>query len=177
MFHPGQHWQTVKQETDFYGGKFRFFLLPWIVLLAMAIFMGSLIFESKYGFLFVDTLIRAVRKMLVVVLSFLGGNMLIYEISRIYRVPVSFETSRKIALYASLPLVLSMIFTALFPFAYIAGLAGFYALYLVYSAVHHLYQVHWLRNLKYLSVLLSMLFVSFVFIAYALSKLTALIIY
>lgn len=177
LFSPRIHWQKVKHETDFQGGSFRRFLLPWLALLLVAVFLGSFWFESTYGFLFADTLIKAIRKILIVVLSFWGAIILIYEISRVFRVPVSFEISRKIALYASLPVILSMMFTALFPFAYIAGLAGFYALFVVYSAVNQLYKVHLSRNIKYLSVMLSMLFAVYALVAYLLSKLTAIIIY
>ncbi|MBN2805059.1 MAG: hypothetical protein JXR22_00230 [Prolixibacteraceae bacterium] len=177
MVHPRRHWNLVQQSADFQSGSFRRFMLPWLFVLVLAVFLGSWCFESRYGFLLTDTLIKAVRKVILIVVSFLGANMMIYEISRIYKVPVSFEFSRKMAIYATIPLILALTVTALFPFAYIFGLSGFYALYLVYNALNYLYQVHWIRNAKYLIVLLGLLLMSFIFIAYLLSILTALIIY
>jgi len=177
VLQPKKNWEKMQNEQDFQSGSFRRFFLPWLALYFVAVIIGNFLFESEYGFLFSDALIKASRKVLVFVLALWSSNILIYEISRKYKVPVSFEISRKISTYALLPLLLVLMLTALFPFADIIGLLGFYSLYMVYSALQYLYQVNFYRNSAYLIILLLFLFLGYAFIALILSKLTALIIY
>lgn len=177
VLQPKKHWERVQNEQDFESGSFRRVFLPWLALLFFSVIIGNLVFESTYGFLFTDAVIKASRKVLVLILVLWSSNILIYEVSRIFRVPVSFEISRKIATYALITLLLVLMLTALFPFADIIGILGLYSLYIAYSALHNLYQVNFERNSPYLTTLLIFLFLGFAFISFILSKLTALIIY
>ncbi|MFA9391059.1 MAG: Yip1 family protein [Prolixibacteraceae bacterium] len=177
MLNPKKHWKDVNTSADLLEMGWFMFYLPGFLLVFLAIFLGDLLFESEYGFLFTDTIIKAIRKVLHLSLMLWAANMLIFEISKSFHVPVSHENSRKMASYALLPVLFVTIVAGLFPFMDIVGLVGFYSLYLVYSALNLLYDIHFKKNTSYVIVLLSSLFLAFAFIGFLLSKLTALIIY
>lgn len=174
---PSNHWQKVKESDDLLNNGWLGFYLPGIAMVILAVFIGDLMFESEYGFLLSDTLIKASRKVLTLGLVLLASNMLIYEISRIHHVPVSYEESRKIATYAMLPFLISTVVTSLFPFMDIFGILSFYSLYLVYVALNKLYDIVFRKHIRYLTILVASLFLAYVSIALLLTKLTALIIY
>ena len=177
IVYPGNHWRSVKDSKDLLNNSWVRFYVPGLLLAFLAVMIGDLIFESEYGFLLMDTIIKASRKVVVLGLLLLASNMIIYEISRIFHVPVSYEDSRKIASYSMLPVLISTIITSLFPFMDIIGILAFYSLYLVYSALHNLYGIDIKRQINYIAILLSMLFLAFALIALLMTKLTALIIY
>lgn len=177
LLYPQNHWLRVRAEKDFITGGFRRFFVPGLVLVVVAVFFGDLLFESEYGFLFKDTLIKATRKVLILILTLFASNMIIYEVSRLFKVPMEFESARKIATYSMLPVVLMTMLIGLFPFLDILGIMSLYSLYLLYNAVHVLCEVKLQKNLSYVSLLLGSVFLAYVFIAYLLSILTALIIY
>lgn len=177
ILYPGNHWKKVKESEVILDKGWLKFYLPGLLLVFLAVMLGDFIFESEYGFLFNDTLIKASRRVVLLSLMVLAANMLIYETSRIFRVPVSYEDSRKIAAYSILPLVLIYTITGLFPFMDIIGILAFYSLFLVYSALHNLYGIELKKQLSYITILLSLLFIAYAIIALLLTKLTALIIY
>jgi hypothetical protein len=143
----------------------------------IAVFIGDLIFESEYGFLFWDTLIKATRKIILLLLTLIASNMLLYEISRGFKIPIAFEESRKITIYSMLPLVLLAIVTGFFPFFDVVGIFAFYCFYLAYSGLNVLFGVQLQRNYSFLIILAGFVFFTYFFLAFLLTKLTALIIY
>lgn len=177
LLNPKKHWERVKEDKDLIEDGIRKFFVLGLVLLVLASVLGDFLFESQYGFILKTTIIKLVRKILLLALALLAGNMLLYELSRIFRIPVGFETSRKIVTYSMLPLVAVTIVTSLFPFLDVIGIVSIYSFYLVYSALNTLFDVKLENNLSYIASLLISMFVAYGIIALLLSKLTALIIY
>ncbi|MDA3929882.1 MAG: YIP1 family protein [Prolixibacteraceae bacterium] len=177
IFYPKLHWLRVKAERDVISGGFRKFFVPGILFVFIAVFIGDLIFESEYGFLFWDTLIKATRKIILLLLTLIASNMLLYEISRGFKIPIAFEESRKITIYSMLPLVLLAIVTGFFPFFDVVGIFAFYCFYLAYSGLNVLFGVQLQRNYSFLIILAGFVFFTYFFLAFLLTKLTALIIY
>lgn len=177
LVQPVKFWQGIKTDKNSINGVFSRFFLTGLVLIFLAIIIGDVIFESEYGWLMKDTLIKASRMVVFLLLAFFATTMIMYEVSRKFRIPVEFETARKITIYSMLPLVLVTIVTGVFPFLDVLGLISFYSLYLIYIALITLFELKPHRNITYFVVLLSSIFISYFLIAWLLSKLTALIIY
>lgn len=177
LLNPSKHWNNEDESNNLMQiGMVRLYL-PGLIIVFLAVLLGDLLFESEYGFLLGDTLVKATRKVLFLGLMLWAAYMLIYEISKLFHVPVSIDNSRRIATYSMLPILLVYIVIGLFPFMDIVGIFGFYSLYLVYTALSGLYEIHINRNTSYVLILLSLLFLAFAFIGFLLNKLTALIIY
>lgn len=174
---PGEIWESRIKQNPGEKAIFMRFFFPGLFIVFLSVMAGDLLFESRYGFLFTDSLIKAIRKLLILVMSYFAAIMILYEVSRWYRVPVGFDTSKRIVIYSMLPVVLLTIVTSIFPFLDIIGILGLYSLYLIYTALISIYEIKPLRNISYLSLLLGGIFMAFVLISLLLSKLTALIIY
>lgn len=177
ILNPKKHWVRVKAERDLIEGGFRKFFVPGFVLLIIACLIGDLIFESEYGFVIQNSIIKIVRKVLLLLLTMLASNMIMYELARMFKVPMEFETSRKVIVYSMMPLVLVTILISLFPFLDVVGIVSLYGFYQIYVALNVLYGITLERNLSFISLLLLCLFGSYVIIAFLLNRLTALIIY
>ncbi|MGF7141214.1 Yip1 family protein [Roseimarinus sediminis] len=174
---PGEIWESRIKQNQNEKAIFMRFFFPGLLIVFLSVMVGDLLFESRYGFLFTDSLIKAVRKLLILLMSYFAAIMILYEVSRWYRIPVGFDTSKRIVVYSMLPVVLLTILTSIFPFFDLIGILGLYSFYLVYSALISIYEIKPLRNISYLSLLLGGMFMAFVLISFLLSKLTALIIY
>ena len=177
ILNPKKHWLRVKAERDFIEGGFRRFFVPGLVLLIVACLVGDLLFNSEYGFVLMNSVIKIIRRLLLLVLTMLASNMIMYEVSRMFKVPMGFETSRKIIVYSMMPLVLVTIFISLFPFFDVVSILSMYGFYQVYMALRILYGINMERNLPYVAMLFFCLFGSYAIIGLLLNRLTALIIY
>ena len=177
ILYPSVYWKAKKNDQEEAKGVFIRFFLPGLILIFLAIVLGDFLFESEYGLLIKDTLIKALRKVLILVMSFFASTMLLYEISRMYKIPIGFDAARKITIYSMIPLVIMTIMIGLFPFLDVLGVLGFYSYYLLYSALVSVYEINPKRNVTYMVLLMGSTFLSFLVIAFLLSKLTALIIY
>lgn len=177
IIHPSEYWKAKKNKQEEAKGVFLRFFLPGLILIFLAIVLGDFLFESEYGLLIKDTLIKALRKVLILGMSFFASTILLYEISRLHKIPVSFEAARKIIIYSMVPLVIITMVIGLFPFLDILGILGFYSYYLLYSALISIYEIKPKRNETYLVLLMGSSFIAHLFITFLFSKLTALIIY
>ena len=177
ILYPINYWKAKKNNEEDVKGVFVRFFLPGMILIFLAIVLGDILFESRYGLLLQDTLIKAARRVLILVMSFFASTMLLYEISRIHRIPVDFDSARRLTIYSMMPQVLITIVTGLFPFLDVLGVLGLYSYYLLYCALFSLYGISLRRNVSYLIILVFSSFLAYLLIVFLINKLTALIIY
>lgn len=177
LLQPKRYWLGIKKNENSMTGIFMKFFVPGLFLIFVAIVIGDVIFESEYGLLLIDTLIKATRRIMLLLLTFFAATMLLYEVSRKFNIPVGFETARKIVIYSMTPLVLITIVTGIFPFLDVIGILGLYSFYLIYTALITIFEIKPFRNISYMVILFFSILIVYAFIAYILSKLTALIIY
>lgn len=174
---PEQHWQRVKADNTYFPGVFSRFFFPGLVMVFMSVILGTLLFNSSYGFLLVDTLIKAFREVLLVLMTFIASTMILYEVSRWYRIPIGFETARRLIIYSMLPLFAVTIATNVFPFLSYLEILSFYSYYVLYMALTTIYEISPYRKMGYLIVLVAGISLAYIVIALLLSILTALIVY
>lgn len=177
LLQPKKYWLGIKYNKNATVSVFTKIFLPGLVFIFFSIVIGDVFFESEYGLLFNDTLIKATRVVLLLLFVCFASTMLMYEISRIFNIAVTFDNARKIVIYSMMPLVLVTILIGVFPFLSAIEALGLYSFYLIYTATVTVFDIKPNRNIPYLVILISSIFVAYILIAYLLSKLTALIIY
>lgn len=177
IIRPKQQWIKVINDKRKEQGVFLNLFFPGLILILVTVLLGSFLFESTYGFLFKYAVIKSVRAVLLVFTTFITSTLILYEVSRWYKVPIDFETSRRLVVYSMLPYVFITIICGLFPFLTFLRLASFYSFYLLYSGLVTIYNINPYRKIAYLSVLFISMLLAFILVSYFLSLLTALIVY
>ena len=177
IVNPSEQWSILKNKSDSRIPLFSRLLIPWLLILLISVIIGKLLFRSAYGIILTDVLVVAVRKTLLLIMTFLASIMILYETSRKFRIPIGFETSRRIVAYSMLPLIMVAVLTALFPFLRLAGLAAFYSLYLLYIAPQKMYEIDPVKNLNFYLILITGTFLSYLIISILLHKLTVFILF
>lgn len=177
LLHPAEFWKDYKTNDEKPHGLFLCFLTPGLVSVFLLVFIGEMLFDSLYGILYFDILIKALREVLILVSVYFVSHIVIYYLSQMFGLPMQKDTSRTIAAYTMTPLFLVSMFTGLFPFLGFLDFFSIYSLYLAYTAVHYLFEVNFVRNATYLTMLLAALFVGFTAVYIILTKLTAIIFY
>ena len=59
LYNPRKHWIMVKHDRDAFSGVFTKFLVPSLILVFFSVIVGDLMFESEYGWIIQDSLIKA----------------------------------------------------------------------------------------------------------------------
>lgn len=177
IIRPKQQWIKVINDKIKEKSVFVNLFLPGLLLVFIAVILGSLLFESTYGFMLKYALVKSVRAVLSILMTFIASTMILYEVSRWYKVPIEFETSRRLVIYSMLPYVFITIICGLFPFLTFLRLASFYSFYLLYSGLVAIYEINPYRKIAYLSVLFIIMLLALILVSYLLSLLTVLIVY
>ena len=177
MLRPEQHWQKIKTDSTYNPGVFSRFFFPGLVMIFVSVIIGTLLFNSSFGFLPIDTMIKALREVLLVLMTFVASTMILYEVSRWYHIPMGFETARRVIIYSMLPFFAISIITGFFPFLTYLEIFSIYSFYLLYLALTTIYEITPYRKMGYLIILFAGILLSYIVIALLLSILTALIVY
>ncbi len=178
IFKPGKNqWKNSNIDDAGYSKTITRSLIIWLVIVFTATIAGEMLFNSPYGILFIDVLIKASRRVLLLFMVFLASTMIFYEVSRWHNIPAGFETSRRVVAFAIIPTFLLSAFTGLFPSLGMLNIFSLYSLFLLFNAPIRIFSIKPEKNIRYLAILLSSIFLLYIFIWFLLQKLTALIIY
>ncbi|HKK80950.1 MAG TPA: YIP1 family protein [Prolixibacteraceae bacterium] len=177
IVYPKHFWKkfnTLQQEGQ---SAFNLYFVPGIIVVFIAVVIGEILFNSVYGVLWFDILVKAVRKILVLSFVFVLSYTILYHISRMRGIPIQKIVSRRIVIYSMTPVFYASVITGLFPFLSFLGLFSFYSLYLVCLSMCELYEIEIQRNASFVAMLMSGIFIGYAIIYITLTKLTALIVY
>lgn len=177
MISPEKHWTTINADKNEDERVFNHFFVPGLVLVFLSVILGEFIFDASFGFVLKDALIRAFRILLLLLMTFIASTMILYEVSRWYKIPIGFDTSKRLIIYAMFPLFLALIITGAFPFLYLVNVLSLYFFYLVFVGVRIVADVDVVRKPMFFIALFTLLVGAYLIIALLLSILTALIVY
>lgn len=177
ILYPKKFWakfNVLQQEGQ---SAFNQYFVPGIIVVFISVVIGEVLFNSVYGVLWFDILVKAVRKILVLSFVFILSYFILYRVSRMKGIPIEKIVSRRIVIYSMTPVLYASAVTGLFPFLSFLGLFSFYSLYLVCLAMCELYDIKLQRNASYVAMVMSGIFIGYAVIYVILTKLTALIVY
>lgn len=113
---PRVYWQEMKAGNNRGIFSFKKFFVPALILTFIFIILGELVFHSKDGFLWKDSLVKASRKVLFLFLILIFSVIIIRMVMKWFRIGVKMGAIRRIATYSITPALLTALFTGLFPF-------------------------------------------------------------
>ena len=174
---PRKHWQTLKEREATGFMMLNQLLLPSMVLVFIAAFLGESLFNSEYGILLIDGLVRASRKVLAIILSYYVSIWIVYETARNYKARPDFEDARKIAFYSIVPAIVSSIVVGLLPFIEIFDLFSLYGLFVAWEGIHVLFDVPDRKTNQVSILIISMMFLSIIVINILLLKVATLFVF
>lgn len=168
ILNPKRFWEGQK-ETNSGESLFLNYLVPFLVVLALAVFVGE--FFKRSDFFFEHPILKAVREILLFVLQYFIGVFLTAELMKTFGGEKNYEVARKLVVFSMIPLMLVSIVTGLFPFLYVVDIAGMYSLYIFWIGAKELLKFPENKEHSYILItIVANLFV-FSFLSIFLSKL------
>jgi|APHig6443717497_1056834.scaffolds.fasta_scaffold84814_2 hypothetical protein len=136
LLSPKQHWNMVKSGKNYSSLILRRFFIPGLLIILIFIPLGDFLFNSEYGYLWKDSLIKALLKVLLILFIFLASRILLFEVSKAFNIDISTAAVKRITIYSVMPAIFSGIVTGLLPFFYLGGVFPWYGLYLAYVGIN-----------------------------------------
>lgn len=167
VVNPKGFWQSKKEEKG--GGLFVNYLLPFLLVLAPAVFIGE--FFKRSDFFFEYPLIKAIREILLFVLLYFIGIYFTKELMKTFGGEKNTDTARKLVVFSMIPLLLVSIVTGLFPFLYVLDIVGMYSFYLFWIGAKELLTFPENKVHSYILITIVVNFFVFSFLSVFLSKL------
>lgn len=168
ILNPKGFWEGQK-ETESGENLFLNYLVPMLVVLAIAVFIGD--FFKRSDFFFEYPVLKAVREILLFILQYFIGVFLSAELMKTFGGEKNTEVARKLMIFSMLPLMLVSIVTGLFPFLYVVDIAGMYSFYVFWIGAKTLLKFPENKDHSYILItIVANLFV-FSFLSIILSKL------
>lgn len=168
VLHPKGFWQSKKEE-EAGSGLFISKLLPYLLALAVAVFVGE--FFKRSDFFLEYPILKAVREVLLFVLQYYIGVFFTKELMKTFGGEKNIEAARKLVIYSMIPLMLVSIVTGLFPFLYVLDIVGIYSFYLFWVGAKELLTFPENKTHSYILIAILVNFFVFSFLSIFLSKL------
>jgi hypothetical protein len=135
FFRPRLHWEMIKSGKNQSTLVLRKFILPGLILIFIFSQLGDFIFNSEYGYLWKDSLIKATLKIILLLFVFIISRILTYEVSKLFQVEISKGIIKRVAIYSIMPAIMTGIVTGLLPFLNLGGFLPWYGLYIAYLGI------------------------------------------
>ena len=132
FLHPQVYWRELKSGSRKNVFGFRNFLVPGLIIGFVCIVLGDLIFHSKNGFFWQDSLVKACRKTLFIFMLLTFSVMITKFVLGQFHFELKMKTARKIAVISLAPAVLKTVITGLLPFLDLGGVLPWYGFFLAY---------------------------------------------
>lgn len=169
MLTPADFWKKQKDEAEDSKTLWLTFQLPILLTLALAVFMGE--FFSRTDFFLEYPLLKALREIVLFVLTYLLGVYLSTGLMKSFGAKKNAELVRILVIYSMTPLLLVSVVTGLFPFLYVLDIAGLYSFYLFWIGVKELLTFPDNKEQSYILIAIVSNFFIFSFLSVFLSKL------
>lgn len=169
FINPKAFWIGKKEEAEDSGSVLFRFLMPIILVVAIAVFFGNLFRRSD--FIIEIPLLNSVQIIALFSLQYITSAFITNELIKTFGGKKNITISRNLVAYSMTPLLLIFILTSLIPFLNILNVLGFYGFYVFWLGVEELLVFPENKKSSYtLITILANLFV-FSFLSILLSKL------
>lgn len=164
FFRPRLHWEMIKSGRNNSTLVLRKFLLPGLIIIFFFSQLGDLIFNSEYGYLWKDSLIKASLKVVLLLFVFIVSQTVILEVSKLFHVEVSKAITKRVSIYSMMPAIMTSIVTGLLPFLNLGGFLPWYGLYIAYLGIIKYCAIDENKRFYYFFVLfVGMFFITMIF--------------
>ena len=132
IFHPVKAWETIYSETRTVKDTRNSFLFPLIILVALAAFLGSLLFTNSQ-LSFVYSIFVAIKFIILLLVVVYASAVTHKEITYPLDLGRNFNVSFKIIVYSLTPLFLCLVVSSLFESLVFIDILALYGLYIFWA--------------------------------------------
>ena len=169
IINPKSFWVSKKENFDSPAKLLFGFLLPIIIVVAVAVFLGEFFRSSDF---YVGTaLLKSLRVIVLFLLQYFTSVFFTNELIKTFGGEKDIDISRNLVAYSLTPFLLVSIVTGLIPFLYIMGILGFYGFYIFWVGVKELLVFPENKQSSYTLITVLVNFFIFSFLSVILSKL------
>lgn len=173
IINPKGFWTSQKKDKRSIS-LFVSYLLPLLMVLALAVFIGE--FFSRSDFFFEYPALKAVREVILFVLQYFIAVFLTKELMSTFGSEKNIGIARKLVFYSMVPLLLISILTGLFQYFSDLNILGFYGVYIFWIGVKKLLVFSENRDHSYIMISILLNLFVFSFLSLSLSKITEYIL-
>lgn len=164
FFRPRLYWEMIKSGRNNSTLVLRRFLFPGLIIIFIFSQLGDLIFNSKYGYLWKDSLIKASLKVVLFLFIIIVSRILILQVSKLFHIEISNGIAKRISIYSMMPAIMTGIVTGLLPFLNLGGFLPWYGLYIAYLGINQHCSIDENKRFYYFFVLfVGMFFTTMIF--------------
>lgn len=171
LIHPKKFWLVKKEESENTGNVFTNFLLPIILTVAIAVFIGDLF--RRNDFIIEIPLLNSIQIIALFTLQYVVSVYLTNKLIQTFGGKKNICISRNLVAYSMTPLLLIFTITSLIPFLGILNIIGFYGLYIFWMGVDELLVFPENRKSQFSLITIVINLFLFSFLSIILSKLLA----
>lgn len=173
FLHPQVYWRELKSGTRKNVFGFRNFLVPGLIIGFVCIVLGDLIFHSKNGFFWQDSLVKACRKTLFIFMLLTFSVMITKFVLGQFHFELKMKTARKIAVISLAPAVLKTVITGLLPFLDLGGVLPWYGFFLAYFGFETFFVIPDEKKFYFYFALFMAIFSLIMFLTFILNRISA----
>ena len=171
IINPKLFWDSKKEDLDSPSKLLVGYLLPIIIVVAVAVFLGE--FFRCSNFYVGIALLKSLRIIVLFLLQYFISVFFTNELIKTFGSEKNIDISRNLIAFSLTPFLLISIITGLIPFLYVMGILGFYGFYIFWVGVKELLVFPENKQLSYTLITVSVNFFVFSFLSIFLSKLVA----
>ncbi len=169
IINPKSFWISKKEDFDSPAKLLFGFLLPIIIVVATAVFLGEFFRSSDF---YVGTaLLKSLRIIVLFLLQYYIATFFTNELIKTFGSEKNIDISRNLVAYSLTPFLLVSIVTGLIPFFYVMGILGLYSFYIFWVGVKELLVFPENKKSSYRLITIVVTFFVFSFLSITLSKL------
>lgn len=169
LLNPKKFWQEKKEGFDTQKSLLIGYLLPFILLVALAVFLGDLFRRSD--FILEIPLLNALQIIVLFTLQYFISVFLTNELIKTFGGEKNINISRNLVAYSMSPLLIIFTVTSIIPFLGILNILGFYGFYIFWIGVQETLVFPENKKSSYTLITIVVNFFVFSFLSIMLSKL------
>ena len=177
LTHPKRKWVEIKNGIDEQPISVSEYFVVGLVILFLSVALGTIMFKSDGGILWIEVFTEALRKTAMMVLAYFSSLFWIYELLRLFKQEPTFKHVRLITIYSFVPVLVMTALTGLFPFLGMIGVVGLYGFVLLYLGLQTFFKIEKETAISFYAILLLVLLVNAWLVLFVITKLVGLFIY
>lgn len=166
---PKIFWTTTKNEQENQAELFSGFLIPLLLMVSAAVFLGEFFRSTHFYMGF--AILKAIREMVLFLLQYFIAVYFTNTLMKTFGAEKNIEIARRLVAYSLTPFFLVSMVTGLFQFLYALDILGVYSFYIFWIGGRELLEFPEQKRDSYLIITIVVNFFIFSFLSILLSKL------
>lgn len=166
---PKAFWTRTKSEPENQAELFTGFLIPLILIVSAAVFLGEFFRSTHFYMGF--AILKAIREIVLFLLQYFIAVYFTTTLMKSFGAEKNLEAARLLVAYSLTPFFLVSAVTGLFQFLYAVDILGVYSFYIFWIGGRELLEIPEQKRDSYLILTIVVNFLVFGFLSIILSKL------